>query len=284
MWTERGHITPWFSCRSDCICILAATNSIRDSFLAVCTKTRKRKYVAFRDPTQTGKPRGVLMARLQHEHGCCSHPSLRTTKQAGSWRRLLSQVESAELAEKPNQKQFVFDCFCTRGTIRVCFFRCFPSAGHLRAALFFLVQNRCFYPKRPFASLATFLDWTCTFCPFPELGTCIFVNHDDWDWSDPRTLLGVPSPPSLSGGPPAAGRQQVFSWVASVLSSSHTCEAWTWSAIAGAKGAVAVCSRLGPPVPGPHGDRGHTCRTPPWACSVSRKSEEGTCRTRMPVS
>ena len=44
-----------------------------------------------------------------------------------------------------------------------------------------------------------------------------------------------------------------------------------WSAIAGAQG-TGACSRLSPPVPGPHGGRGHTCRAPPWACSVSSQS------------
>ena len=42
-----------------------------------------------------------------------------------------------------------------------------------------------------------------------------------------------------------------------------------WSlAIAGVQWTEA-CSRLSPPVPGPRGRRGHTCRTPPQACSVS---------------
>ena len=42
-----------------------------------------------------------------------------------------------------------------------------------------------------------------------------------------------------------------------------------WSlAIAGVQGTRA-CSRLSLPVPGPRGGRGHTCRTPPLACSVS---------------
>ena len=91
-------------------------------------------------------------------------------------------------------------------------------------------------------------------------------------------LLGVPSLP-LVGGPPAAGRQRVFSWVASLLSSSHTWEARMWSATAGAQGTGAVCSRLSPPVLGPHGGRGHTCRTPPWACSVSRKSDATSRRS-----
>ena len=50
---------------------------------------------------------------------------------------------------------------------------------------------------------------------FQSWGTCNFVKHDDWDWSDPRTLLGVPSPPSF-GKPPTAGCQRVFSWVASL--------------------------------------------------------------------
>ena len=44
-----------------------------------------------------------------------------------------------------------------------------------------------------------------------------------------------------------------------------------WSAIAGAQG-TGACSRLSPPVPGPLGGRGHTCRTPPWACSISSQS------------
>ena len=57
------------------------------------------------------------------------------------------------------------------------------------------------------------------------------MKHDVWDWSDPKTLLDVPSP-RLSGEPPTAGRHQVFSWVASLLSSSHTCEARMWSAVA----------------------------------------------------
>ena len=57
-----------------------------------------------------------------------------------------------------------------------------------------------------------------------------------------------------------------------------------WSAIAGAQG-TGACSRLSPPVPGPHGGRGRTCRTPPWACSVSSQSGASrkrvrSCRTR----
>ena len=58
-----------------------------------------------------------------------------------------------------------------------------------------------------------------------------------------------------------------------------------WSlAIAGAQ-VTRACSRLSPPVPGPHGGRGHTCRTPPWACSVCSQSDASckrvrSCRTR----
>ena len=70
----------------------------------------------------------------------------------------------------------------------------------------------------------------------------------------------------------AAGRQRVFSWVASSRVVKSHWEAWAWSAIVGAQG-TGACSRLSPPVPGPHGDRGHTCRTPPWACSVSSQSD-----------
>ena len=75
----------------------------------------------------------------------------------------------------------------------------------------------------------------------------------------PRDL--VPSP-SL-GGPPAAGRQRIF------VGASSLCRDGAWSlAIAGASG-TGACSRLSPPVLGPRGGRGHTCRTPPRACSVS---------------
>ena len=51
--------------------------------------------------------------------------------------------------------------------------------------------------------------WTehALFSHFSELGACNFVKHDDWDWSDPRTLLAVPSP-LLSVSSPL----RVFSW------------------------------------------------------------------------
>ena len=113
--------------------------------------------------------------------------------------------------------------FLTRGGVaRVEFVWCFPSAGHLRATLFFCCKNRCFYARRPWL---LFLAEHAFFSPFSELGTCNFVKHDDWDWSDPRTFL-VSRHPSF-GEPPTAGCQRVFSSVASLLSSSHTWEAWT---------------------------------------------------------
>ena len=77
-------------------------------------------------------------------------------------------------------------------------------------------------------------------------------------------LLGVPSP-SL-GGPPAAGRQRVFVGTSGGVVACSLESVWS-SAIAGVQGGA--CSRLSPPVPGPRGGRGHTCRTPPRACSVS---------------
>ena len=95
--------------------------------------------------------------------------------------------------------------------------------------------------------------------------------QDDWGWSDPGTLLGVPSPPLSEGRPLLAVSGSSRGWPARV-SSSHTWEARMWSAIAGAQG-TGACSRLSPPVPGPHGGRGHTCRAPPWACSVSSQSD-----------
>ena len=90
-------------------------------------------------------------------------------------------------------------------------------------------------------------------------------------------LLGVPSPPLSGGRPLLAVSGSSRGWPARV-SSSHTWEARKWSAIAGAQG-TGVCSRLSPPVPDPYGGRGHTCCTPPWACSVS--SQLGATRKRV---
>ena len=73
-------------------------------------------------------------------------------------------------------------------------------------------------------------------------------------WSDPRTLLGVPSPPLSEGSPLLAVSGSSRGWPACV-SSSHTWEARMWSAIAGAQG-TGACSRQSPPVPGPHGRQG----------------------------
>ena len=84
--------------------------------------------------------------------------------------------------------------------------------------------------------------------------------------------------------PPAAGRQRVIRGWPACMSSCHTWKARVWSAIAGAQG-TGACSRLSPPVSGPHGSRGHTYCTPPWACSVSSQSDATrkrvrACRTR----
>ena len=47
-----------------------------------------------------------------------------------------------------------------------------------------------------------------------------------------------------------------------------------WSlATAGAQ-ETGACSRLSLPVPGPRGGRGHTCRIPPRACSVSNATSQ----------
>ena len=111
----------------------------------------------------------------------------------------------------------------------------------------------------------------CIFTLFQELGTTNFVKHDG---IDPGPFLA--SPHLLCREPHTAGRQRVFSWLASLLSSSHTWEARMWST----EGTRAVCSRLSSPVPGPHRGRGHTCRIPPWACSVSLKSDETRAQVR----
>ena len=57
---------------------------------------------------------------------------------------------------------------------------------------------------------------------------------DDWGWSDPGTLLGVPSPPLSEGRPLLAVSGSSRGWPACV-SSSHTWEARMWSAIAGTR-------------------------------------------------
>ena len=71
----------------------------------------------------------------------------------------------------------------------------------------------------------------------------------------------------LVGGPPAAGRQRVFAGADRCVVACSLESVWSL-AIAGAQG-TGACSRLSRPVPGPRGGRGHTCRTPPRACSVS---------------
>ena len=115
------------------------------------------------------------------------------------------------------------------------FLGCFPSAGHLRATLFFGAKPLLLscaslrVPCYPFGLNMHFLAF------FSGLGACNLLKHDDWDWSDPWALLSVLSPPSF-GEPPTAARQRVFSWVASFLSSSHTWETRMWSAVAGGAG------------------------------------------------
>ena len=92
------------------------------------------------------------------------------------------------------KKQSVFLPFCTRGTIRVCVFLVFSFRGpSARYSVFWcrIVAFILRVPSRPLLILSR----------FSELGTCNFVKHDEWDWSDPKTLLGVLSPP-LSGGRP----------------------------------------------------------------------------------
>ena len=93
--------------------------------------------------------------------------------------------------------------FLCGGVACVEFFGVFLRGPPARCSVF-LLQNRCFYPVRPlppfFCAEHAFL------ALFSEPGTCNCVKHDDWDWSDPRTLLGVPSPPlSRSRRWPSAG-------------------------------------------------------------------------------
>ena len=65
--------------------------------------------------------------------------------------------ELAELAENPNQKTIrFFTVLHPRHHPRV-FFGVFSFRGPSARHFVFLVQNRCFCPARPCASLATFL-------------------------------------------------------------------------------------------------------------------------------
>ena len=115
------------------------------------------------------------------------------------------------------------------------------------------------------------------FCPFSELGTCNFCEAQ-------RLGVVIPQYPSwcpvtLSFGEPStAGRQLIFSWVASSRGvKSHL----------GNSDVVCRCGCTGEGLfapqsscPGSSRRQGRTCRTPPWACSVSRKSD-ATLKKRM---
>ena len=71
----------------------------------------------------------------------------------------------------------------------------------------------------------------------------------------PRDL--VPSPSRRRAA--AAGRQQVFVGASGGVIACSLDSVWSL-AIAGVQW-TGACSRLSPPVPGPRGGRGHTCRT-----------------------
>ena len=94
---------------------------------------------------------------------------------------------------------------------------------------------------------------------------------DDWGWSDPGTLLGVRSPPLSEGRPLLAVSGSSRGWPAHV-SSSHTWEARMWSCHCGGAEDRGLFAPQSSHLRGPRGSRGHTCRTPPWACSVSSQS------------
>ena len=77
-----------------------------------------------------------------------------------------------------------------------------------------------------------------------------------------------PRPVTLSSeGRPLLAVSGSLSGPARCVVASSLDSVWS-SAIAGAHW-TGACSRLNPPVPGPRGGRGHTCRSPPRACSVS---------------
>ena len=195
--------------------------------------------------------------------------------------RVTANIESAELAAKPNQKKSVFYRFAPAAPSTCGFLFSFrrPSArysGFLLQLVAFILYVPCCFFWAEHAFFALFQSWRLA----------IVVKHNILGLVRPQDPSWCPVTPSF-GELSTAGRQRVFSWVASLLSSSHTWEARMWSATAGAQGTGAVCSRLSPPLLGPHGSKGHSCRTPPWACSVSRKSDatrtrvwQGTCRTR----
>ena len=152
-------------------------------------------------------------------------------------------LESAELAEKPNQKTIRFFTVLQARHRSACVFLggVFSFRGPSARCSVFWCNIVAFILRVPFASLATLFFWTehAFLAFFRGLGTCNFVKHDDWDWSDPRTLLGVPSQPLSGGRPLLAVSKSSRGWPA-CMSSSHTREARMWSPTAWAQGTRAV--------------------------------------------
>ena len=105
--------------------------------------------------------------------------------------RSFESAEPAERsAEKPSANVLFFRCAGVLRVLRVLSFLVFsfrgPSARYSASCCKIVVFILC---------VPCYLFWLNM-----ELETCNFVKHDDWDWSDPRTL-GVASPP-LSGSRP----------------------------------------------------------------------------------
>ena len=81
----------------------------------------------------------------------------------------------------------------------------------------------------------------------------------------PRDPSWCPRHPLSEGRPLLAVSGSSWGPARCVVACSLDCR---WSLAIAEAQRTGACSRLSPPVPGPRGGRGHTCRAPPRACSV----------------
>ena len=134
---------------------------------------------------------------------------------------LLSRPQPRRTAKR---KSIRFLPFGTRGSIRVCFFFVFSFRGPSARCSFFLGAKSLLLSC---ASLRVpcYLFWA------EHVFLAFFFGAGDLQFCEARRLgLVRPLGPSWClvtrsfGEPPTAGRQRVFSWGASLLSSSHTWE------------------------------------------------------------
>ena len=106
----------------------------------------------------------------------------------------------------------------------------------------------------------------------PDGATKAWVCMTTGACQTPGPFLVSPSPPH-SGRPPTAGRHLL---VGGQLARRQVTPGKLGCGLPFRVHGTGVCSRFSPPVPGPHGGRSHTCRTPPapLAASPTRPASE----------